>query len=255
MDYTYPEKYFKAVLYFNSCIRNLESTTLLNNEQKLMFYALQKQAENGPCTEAAPSFWNSKELYKHKAWSRLGNMSQFEAMVHFVRQLEEILGGPVNWKEKIGEAEPLSTSITSSTSVEVSSPMDSPSKQLVPPSEWDKDLSEHVEPTPNNIAFMASEVMHARRLCQRLQQLSEKHTETFPVRNPLGETSILQSEKCLDESGASRSPSRKLSQHHLVDNGQMSLPLKLASQNSSQKCTPPRLGRSRQCALEWLSWI
>ncbi|CCW70072.1 unnamed protein product [Phytomonas sp. Hart1] len=252
MDFTYPEKYFKAALYFKNCIGDLESTTLLNDEQKLMFYALQKQAEEGPCTEAAPSFWNYKELYKHRAWHKLGNISKFEAMVYFVRQLEAILGGPVNWKEKMEEIQPQSTGITTSKSITGSSPANSLLNQLIPLSNWDKDLSEHAEPTARNIAFMASQVMHARRLCK---QLNDKLTETSQAQKTLKETPTLLYERRLPEPETQQSSSQRGSKYHMVPNGGITPPLTLTSTNCSQRRTLPQLDHTKQCALVWLSWI
>ena len=51
----------------------------LDNRKKLMFYALFKQATEGPCTGKAPSRSDMVAYYKHKAWSQCKNMSKDDA--------------------------------------------------------------------------------------------------------------------------------------------------------------------------------
>jgi acyl-CoA-binding protein len=92
MEVSFPDRYHLAVAYFDQTFGNLEETTKLEDMQKLAFYALRQQAEKGPCKEPAPYVWNVTAKYKHSAWCQLGNMSTFEAMVYFVKQLEEVCG-------------------------------------------------------------------------------------------------------------------------------------------------------------------
>lgn len=60
-----------------------------NDEARLLFYALHKQATEGPCKESKPWAWNAVESAKWQSWSQLGNMSQMEAMRLYVRTLDE----------------------------------------------------------------------------------------------------------------------------------------------------------------------
>ncbi|RNC42617.1 hypothetical protein TcCL_NonESM07753 [Trypanosoma cruzi] len=62
---------------------DLEATARFEDRQKLLFYALRRQAEHGPCTGAAPSIWWTRERTNYNAWKQLGDMSRFEAMVNF----------------------------------------------------------------------------------------------------------------------------------------------------------------------------
>lgn len=148
MDYTFPEKYEKVVEYFDFVIGDVIESTRLTDDQKLMFYALRQQSEHGPCEAPAPSLWNYTERVKHQAWSRLGSMSRYEAMVLFVRQFEEYLGTPnVCWRGKI-EAE-------------------MPPPPLTPAAgEWDSDILQHQEPTEANIRYLSEALMAARHAAQ-----------------------------------------------------------------------------------------
>ncbi|CBZ39122.1 hypothetical protein, conserved [Leishmania donovani] len=91
MELSFPDKYYEVAKYFDYYIGNLEESPLLSDAQRLMFYALRQQADHGQCTTAAPSFWYSRERHKHQAWKQLGRMSNFEAMVFFVQQFEQLL--------------------------------------------------------------------------------------------------------------------------------------------------------------------
>ena len=92
MEVSFPDRYHLAVAHFEQVFGNVEETTKLDDMKKLAFFALRQQADKGPCKEPAPYLWNVTERYKHAAWSQLGNMSTFEAMVYFVKQLEEVCG-------------------------------------------------------------------------------------------------------------------------------------------------------------------
>ena len=50
------------------------------NEDKLRFYALFKQINDGPCKMPAPSKLRVVEYYKHSAWKALGSITKEEAM-------------------------------------------------------------------------------------------------------------------------------------------------------------------------------
>jgi acyl-CoA-binding protein len=92
MEVSFPDRFHVATAFFDQKFGNLEETTDLTDLQKLAFYALRQQAEKGPCKEPAPYMWNLTAKYKHAAWCQLGAMSPFEAMVYFVKQLEEVCG-------------------------------------------------------------------------------------------------------------------------------------------------------------------
>lgn len=165
MDFTFPEKYFKAAEYFDYAIGDLETTTALKDEQKLLFYALRQQAEHGPCKETAPSLWHVRERYKHQAWCHLRIMSRFEAMVKFVSHYEAYLGGNVNWVEKMKEI-PTSATCTNG-------PV------------WDADIIDHSTPTVANIHYLATQLMLTRqKLLQSVSDsasASEAKAITMPV--------------------------------------------------------------------------
>lgn len=60
-----------------------------NDEARLLFYALHKQATEGPCKDSKPWAWNVVESAKWQSWTQLGNMPQMEAMRLYVRTLDE----------------------------------------------------------------------------------------------------------------------------------------------------------------------
>lgn len=61
----------------------------LNDDTRLMLYALAKQATTGPCKEPKPWGWNAVENAKWNSWNQLGNTSKEDAMRLFVRTLED----------------------------------------------------------------------------------------------------------------------------------------------------------------------
>jgi acyl-CoA-binding protein len=63
--------------------------TTFNNEARLLFYALHKQAAAGPCKEGKPWSWNVVESAKWQSWSQLGDMSSMDAMRLYVKTLDE----------------------------------------------------------------------------------------------------------------------------------------------------------------------
>lgn len=58
----------------------------------LKFYALYKQAVEGPCNEPKPAFYEVVRGYKWRAWNSLGNMSKVEAMSTYVEELKKVSG-------------------------------------------------------------------------------------------------------------------------------------------------------------------
>eukprot|EP00051_Salpingoeca_urceolata_P016859 m.226534 g.226534 ORF g.226534 m.226534 type:complete len:252 (+) comp18800_c0_seq1:1167-1922(+) len=68
-------------------------TADVDNEMKLKFYALFKQATSGPCTDSKPSVLRIVERAKWSAWSNLGDMSKDEAAEAYVREVQALQGG------------------------------------------------------------------------------------------------------------------------------------------------------------------
>ena len=65
----------------------------LNQNALLKFYALFKQATNGPCTQEAPSRLNVVAYEKWKAHKALGEMSKEEAMALYLEELNKAAPG------------------------------------------------------------------------------------------------------------------------------------------------------------------
>lgn len=81
----YPERFHAALAFVNKD----ENKKLLNEESKLLLYALERQSMTGPCTEPKPWGWNVVNNAKWQSWKQLGDMPKMEAMRLFVRTLEE----------------------------------------------------------------------------------------------------------------------------------------------------------------------
>ncbi|XP_046682082.1 acyl-CoA-binding domain-containing protein 4 [Homalodisca vitripennis] len=83
------EKFEKAV----NVIKNLpkHGSYQPSNELQLRFYAYYKQATEGFNYHPRPSFWEVVKRAKWDAWSKLGNMSKEEAMIHYVEELRKIV--------------------------------------------------------------------------------------------------------------------------------------------------------------------
>ncbi|XP_047502506.1 acyl-CoA-binding domain-containing protein 5-like isoform X2 [Penaeus chinensis] len=62
-----------------------------SHDMMLKFYALYKQAVEGPCNEPKPAFYEVVRGYKWRAWSSLGNMSKAEAMNTYVEELKKAI--------------------------------------------------------------------------------------------------------------------------------------------------------------------
>eukprot|EP00455_Lapot_gusevi_P005026 TRINITY_DN12121_c0_g2_i1.p1 TRINITY_DN12121_c0_g2~~TRINITY_DN12121_c0_g2_i1.p1 ORF type:complete len:101 (+),score=36.48 TRINITY_DN12121_c0_g2_i1:59-361(+) len=88
------EQLFKdAVKYVQSIPK--DGPVKPSNSDKLMFYALFKQATDGKCKTKAPSKMNLVARAKWDAWNKLGETSKEEAMKKYVAQLEKLNS---NWK-------------------------------------------------------------------------------------------------------------------------------------------------------------
>lgn len=62
-----------------------------SNEMMLKFYGFFKQATEGRCYLAKPGIWNVVSRAKWEAWNKLGDMSEEEAMRHYVDELKKII--------------------------------------------------------------------------------------------------------------------------------------------------------------------
>jgi len=62
-----------------------------SNEMKLKFYAFYKQARDGPCVGARPSFWDVVARAKHDAWAHLGQMTSNQAKIGYIDALKQII--------------------------------------------------------------------------------------------------------------------------------------------------------------------
>lgn len=65
----------------------------LTDSQLLQFYALYKQATEGPCKDQQPSILYFKQRAKWSAWSELGDVSQADAQQKYVDLLSSIASG------------------------------------------------------------------------------------------------------------------------------------------------------------------
>ena len=90
----FPDRFHYASAAVDEHFGPLEGAPL-DDGVKLVLYATRRQAQDGPCKDAAPWAWQVTERYKHLAWKELGQMSKVEAMVHFVQQADKIL--PDKW--------------------------------------------------------------------------------------------------------------------------------------------------------------
>lgn len=61
-----------------------------SDQLKLKFYALFKQAKEGPNTTPKPSFYEIVARYKWEAWTKLGEISKEEAMKGYVSELKQV---------------------------------------------------------------------------------------------------------------------------------------------------------------------
>ena len=70
--------------------RPAKGSRSLTNKEKLLFYALYKQATCGPCTEKQPSRLEVVKYYKWKTWTALGKMAKDDAMKRYVEEATKI---------------------------------------------------------------------------------------------------------------------------------------------------------------------
>ncbi|KAK9821109.1 hypothetical protein WJX81_006949 [Elliptochloris bilobata] len=103
----YPERFHAAVDYV---VKPHPGAKAIEDETRLVLYALHQQATVGPCTEPKPWVWNVVESAKWQAWVQLGDMSSVEAMRLYVKLLDEEIQ-PDWWalKESAGKPPPIET--------------------------------------------------------------------------------------------------------------------------------------------------
>lgn len=84
------EERFRAAV---NVIKNLpkQGSFQPSTELQLKFYSYFKQATEGPCTIAKPSFWDVVGKAKWDAWKSLGDMPKEEAMGKYVDELKQII--------------------------------------------------------------------------------------------------------------------------------------------------------------------
>mmetsp|Transcript_31138 Transcript_31138/g.69212 ORF Transcript_31138/g.69212 Transcript_31138/m.69212 type:complete len:720 (-) Transcript_31138:447-2606(-) len=98
----YPDRYHAAAKFIKLAPPGLKP---LSHEVQLTLYALQQQADVGPCKSSKPGGWgwgNVEEGAKWQAWKGLGNISSVEAMRLYVRTVEE---EEANWYGMLLQAE------------------------------------------------------------------------------------------------------------------------------------------------------
>eukprot|EP00756_Hemistasia_phaeocysticola_P052494 Hpha_TRINITY_DN27739_c0_g1::TRINITY_DN27739_c0_g1_i1::g.157044::m.157044 len=95
----FPER-FDVAARFQERVLPLETTSEIGVKERLLLYALKQQGREGRNNTTAPSWWNTTDRAKWDAWSSLGSMSTFEAMVYFTKTLDELKPG---WlQEQVG---------------------------------------------------------------------------------------------------------------------------------------------------------
>ncbi|KAF2885392.1 hypothetical protein ILUMI_20790 [Ignelater luminosus] len=86
---TTEEKFNAAVNVIRSLPKN--GSYQPSNELMLRFYALFKQATQGPCKSSRPPFWDIVGRVKYDSYKALGNMSKQDAMKNYVDELHRIV--------------------------------------------------------------------------------------------------------------------------------------------------------------------
>eukprot|EP00210_Caulerpa_lentillifera_P002731 g2611.t1 len=82
----YPKRFEAAVEFVSSPHLKAKS---IPDDLRLLFFALHKQATEGPCHQPRPWSWNLVETAKWESWHKLGNMTKMDAMRHYVDQLDK----------------------------------------------------------------------------------------------------------------------------------------------------------------------
>ena len=77
----------------------------LGDETRLILYALQSQAELGPCEPRSRWGMSAEDRAKHETWANLGKMEPHEAMRLFVKLLDD--ERPGWWKRSASASAPV----------------------------------------------------------------------------------------------------------------------------------------------------
>lgn len=89
---------------FLNAAKYLESVTLkLDSNQLLEFYSYYKQAIQGKCNTARPSWYNMTARQKWDAWNGLGDLCQEEAMKKYISLLTQLFP---QWEEDVNSTSP-----------------------------------------------------------------------------------------------------------------------------------------------------
>lgn len=83
------EKLFENAVRF---VNNSKSIDIDNNT-KLYFYSLFKQATIGNCNTERPSIFQIEKYAKWNAWNKLKNKDRNEAKIDYVKKLKELKCG------------------------------------------------------------------------------------------------------------------------------------------------------------------
>lgn len=93
----YPEKFELALRFGEE--GPLQSDPSLSDSDKVLLYALRRQAVDGLNKEPRPSMWDTVGKAKWNAWKELGNRSKMEAMFMYVQAVEEFNPEWWQWPE------------------------------------------------------------------------------------------------------------------------------------------------------------
>lgn len=63
-----------AASSFEEATKFVKTLRSLDNDTKLKFYGMYKQATEGPCTAPKPSFFEMTACAKWQAWKNMGNI-------------------------------------------------------------------------------------------------------------------------------------------------------------------------------------
>lgn len=136
----YPDRYHAAVKFV---AQSPKGAKILPDETKLILYALNQQASEGPCTQPKPWGWNIVENAKWQSWKQLGDLSSIEAMRLYVRALEDV---EPHWWKLVQQATIESKAMPTASD---KPPLWPPAlAQAAIPASWATVVSESKQPTP-----------------------------------------------------------------------------------------------------------
>ena len=92
-------KFQKAVAIINAKPKPGQKKLKVDMKTKLTFYALYKQATEGPCKGAKPSRTAMVDYYKWMAWTKCGQMSKAQAKEKYLATAMKFM--PADVKSKL----------------------------------------------------------------------------------------------------------------------------------------------------------